>query len=155
MSVLFGGKSQSHDIRDIVSELTEGGASAICNEAVAGTEVSTMEVENMADNIRNIMYEHYSGIVPEAMDEMLKEDAEGVAQMFKMAVHDLSAQRFQQMSRIFHTCIHVGLADFVHELRNHANSDSLHPKVQLLGIVTDSLFHTKVITGIMPRNDSE
>lgn len=83
MSVLFGGKSQSHDIRDIVSELTEGGASAICNEAVAGTEVSTMEVENMADNIRNIMYEHYSGIVPEAMDEMLKEDAEGVAQMFK------------------------------------------------------------------------
>ena len=39
MSTLFGGIDKSRDIRDIVSKL-QSGASAICNESVAGTTIS-------------------------------------------------------------------------------------------------------------------
>ena len=61
MSVLFGGKSQSHDIRDIVSELTEGGASAICNEAVAGTDDELMEKVYRLCPICGSVSQNYSG----------------------------------------------------------------------------------------------
>lgn len=81
MSVLFGGNSQSHDISAIVDELQQGGR-GICNESVAGSEVSAAEVNNMADNIRSLMLEHYSGVIPERMEEMLREDADSVAQIF-------------------------------------------------------------------------
>ena len=82
MSVLFGGNSQSHDIATIVEEL-QGGASAICNESVAGTKVSGVEIEAMAESIRDLAYQHYSSVIPERMDEMLKEDAEQAAQIFR------------------------------------------------------------------------
>lgn len=82
MSVLFGGNSQSHDIATIVEEL-QGGASAICNESVAGTKVSGVEIEAMAESIRDLAYRHYSSVIPESMDEMLKEDAEQAAQIFR------------------------------------------------------------------------
>lgn len=83
MSALFGGKTKSRDIVDIVTLLQEG-AGAICNESVAGSNISAMEVSNMADDIKTIMLEHYSKLLPdERFQEMLTEDAESVAQIFK------------------------------------------------------------------------
>ena len=84
MSALFGGMSnKSRDISDIVASL-QGGTTAICNESVAGKAISDIEVSAMADQIKSIMLEHYSGILPdERFETMLQEDAESVAQIFQ------------------------------------------------------------------------
>ena len=82
MSTLFGGKSKSRDIADIVAKLQDG-TNAICNESVAGTVPSEIEIANMADQIKQTMLEHYSGLMPTQFEDMLQEDAEGVAQMFQ------------------------------------------------------------------------
>lgn len=87
MSVLFNGKSQSRDIHDIVVSLQEG-AAPICNESVAGTKLSEIEQNNMADSIRQLMLEHYAGDIPQQMEAMLTEDANGVAQMFLNNLYD-------------------------------------------------------------------
>ena len=81
MSVLFGGNSQSRDISNIVSEL-QNEVSGICNESVAGHAVSETEISNMADAIRSLMNEHYGNLIPDALQEMLHEDADSVAQIF-------------------------------------------------------------------------
>ena len=90
MSTLFGGNDKSHDIRDIVDRLTAGSA-PICNESVAGTTVSATDICAMADDIKQAMTEHYSQYFPSSdgrYDNMLMEDAEGVAQMFKNSLAD-------------------------------------------------------------------
>ena len=81
MSVLFGGNSQSRDISNIVSEL-QNEVGGICNESVAGHAVSETEISNMADAIRSLMNEHYGNLIPDALHEMLHEDADSVAQIF-------------------------------------------------------------------------
>ena len=82
MSTLFGGMNKSRDIKDIVEKLREGG-DAMINES-AGKEVSQIEVENMADEIKSVMLEHYSNLFQDQrFDNMLQEDAESVAQIFK------------------------------------------------------------------------
>lgn len=81
MSVLFGGNSQSRDISNIVSEL-QNEVGGICNESVAGHAVSETEISNMADAIRSLMNEHYGNLIPDALQEMLHEDADSVAQIF-------------------------------------------------------------------------
>ena len=81
MGVLFNGKSQSRDIHDIVAEL-QNGASGICNESVAGTTLSEIEANNMAEQINELMFEHYSNLLPERMQDMLQEDAQSAAQIF-------------------------------------------------------------------------
>lgn len=89
MSTLFGGVDKSRDLRDLVDKL-QGGASAICNESVANAKVSAIEVANMADDIKQVMLEHYSQLIPDQrMESMLMEDAEGAAQMFKNNLVDM------------------------------------------------------------------
>lgn len=78
MSTLFGG-GMNRDITDIVTRLSEGG---LVNEN-AGQSVNNIDIDNMADSLRKIMYENYSGKVASAFDTMLKEDAESCVQMFK------------------------------------------------------------------------
>lgn len=82
MSTLFGGKNKSRDIVDIVAKLQDG-ATAICNESVAGHAINSIEVQNMADEIKHLMNEHYSQILPEQFEDMLMEDAESAAQIFQ------------------------------------------------------------------------
>jgi hypothetical protein len=84
MSALFGGmNNKSRDISDIVASL-QGGTTAICNESVAGKAISDIEISAMADQIKQVMLEHYSGILPDdKFDTMLHEDAESVAQIFQ------------------------------------------------------------------------
>lgn len=82
MSTLFGGMNKSRDIKDIVEKLREGG-DAMINES-AGKEVSEIEVNNMADEIKSVMLEHYSNLFQDQrFDSMLQEDAESAAQIFK------------------------------------------------------------------------
>lgn len=82
MSTLFGGMNKSRDIKDIVEKLREGG-DAMINES-AGKDVSEIEVNNMADEIKSVMLEHYSNLFQDQrFDGMLKEDAESAAQIFK------------------------------------------------------------------------
>ena len=81
MSVLFGGNSKSHDIASIVEELQQGGR-GICNESVQGAILSEAEVNSFAENIRDLMTEHYAGAFPDMMADMLKEDAESASQIF-------------------------------------------------------------------------
>ncbi|WP_300944255.1 hypothetical protein [uncultured Duncaniella sp.] len=82
MSTLFGGMSKSRDIRDIVAMLQEG-TSAICNESVAGHEISNMNATAMSESIQAKMLEHYSKLMPDQrLEVMLKEDAEDAAKMF-------------------------------------------------------------------------
>lgn len=82
MSTLFGGMSKNHDIREIVAELSES-TNAICNESVAGSAMSAMDIDNMADSIKSLVEAHYAKYVPNEMENMLKEDAESIAQIFK------------------------------------------------------------------------
>ena len=81
MSTLFGGMNKSRDIKDIVEKLREGG-DAMINES-AGKEVSQIEVENMADEIKSVMLEHYSNLFQDPRFDNMLEDAESVAQIFK------------------------------------------------------------------------
>ena len=81
MSVLFGGNSQSRDVHDIVNEL-QSSSSAICNESVVGVKLSEIEAQNMADDIKQLMLEHYSAFIPSRMEGMLQEDAESASQIF-------------------------------------------------------------------------
>lgn len=82
MSTLFGGMNKSRDIKDIVEKLREGG-DAMINES-AGKDISEIEVNNMADEIKSVMLEHYSNLFQDQrFDGMLKEDAESAAQIFK------------------------------------------------------------------------
>lgn len=80
MSVMFGGGSKNRDIYDIVTRLQDG---AICNESVANTSVNAIEIDNMAESIKQLMCEHYAGAVSEQFEDMLQEDAASVAQIFK------------------------------------------------------------------------
>lgn len=90
MSTLFGGMDKSRDIRDIVDKL-QNGTSAICNESVAGTTISSIDVASMADEIKSIMLEHYSSLIPsEMMANMLQEDAQSVAQIFMNNLVEMS-----------------------------------------------------------------
>ena len=82
MSTLFGGMSKNHDIREIVAELSES-TNAICNESVAGSAMSAMDIDNMADSIKSLVEAHYAKYIPNEMENMLKEDAESIAQIFK------------------------------------------------------------------------
>ena len=81
MSKLFGG-SMSRDITELVTQLQQ---QKICDETVAGGTLYDTEVNNMADSIKSLMFEHYGDIMGEGdhLSAMLKEDAESVAQMFK------------------------------------------------------------------------
>lgn len=82
MSVLFGGTiGKNRDVKDLV-EMLRDGSSAICNESVANTSLSGIEIDNMGDSIKRAMFEHYSNYFPDAMSDMLTEDAEGASQMF-------------------------------------------------------------------------
>lgn len=82
MSALFGGKTKSHDIGEIVAMLQEG-ASAICNESVAGQEINTLNATAMAESVMEKMQQHYSTLLPDARFEtMLQEDAASAKQMF-------------------------------------------------------------------------
>ena len=86
MGVLFGGIGKSRDITDIVEALQTG---SIVNESVASTKLQALEVTELADSIKTSMLEHYTGILPSDMFQgMLREDAEGAAQMFKNSVVD-------------------------------------------------------------------
>lgn len=86
MGVLFGGIGKSRDITDIVEALQTG---SIVNESVASTKLQALEVTELADSIKTTMLEHYTGILPSDMFQgMLREDAEGAAQMFKNSVVD-------------------------------------------------------------------
>lgn len=88
MSVLFGGKSR--DITDIVNALQTG---SIVNESVASTKLQSLEIDELANSIRDSMLEHYSSLIPgEQFAAMLKEDAEGAAMMFKNGVIDYQEQ---------------------------------------------------------------
>ena len=80
MSALFGRMSKSGDISDIVTRLQ---GSSICNESIAGATLPAIEIENMSESIQKLMYEHYHGCINDNFDDMLREDASGVAQMFK------------------------------------------------------------------------
>ena len=80
MSALFGRMSKSGDISDIVTRLQ---GSPICNESVAGATLPAIEIENMSESIQKLMYEHYHGCINDNFEDMLREDANGVAQMFK------------------------------------------------------------------------
>lgn len=88
MSNLFGGMNKSRDIADIIEKLN-GGANAVCNESVAGTNMSAIEMDTMAESIQSTMFEHYSNMFDEKMNTMLKEDAESAAQMFKNNMAEL------------------------------------------------------------------
>ena len=88
MSNLFGGNNKSRDIAEIVEKLRDG-TNAICNESVAGKSIASMEIANMADEIKGVMLEHYSSMFPAQFDTMLKEDAEGVSQMFENNLNEM------------------------------------------------------------------
>ena len=80
MGVMFGGMSKSRDIKDIVESLQGG---SICNESVAGASLQSIEVGNMADEVKKALYEHYAPGMNNNFDEMIQEDAASVAQIFK------------------------------------------------------------------------
>lgn len=88
MSKLFGGNSKNRDIADIVAMLQDS-QNAICNESVANHNVSAIEITNMADQIKEAMLEHYSGKLPSQFDEMLQEDAESTAQIFRNNIAEM------------------------------------------------------------------
>lgn len=88
MSTLFGGIDKSRDIAQIVEKL-RGGTNALVNENVAGQEIRPMDVTNMAEEIKEIMLEHYSSYVPEKMEHMLREDAESAAQIFQNSLNEM------------------------------------------------------------------
>lgn len=81
MGVLFGGMGKSRDITDIVEKLQKG---SIVNESVASTQLQSMEISELANSISQAMLEHYSTVIPgEHFEDMLKEDAESAALLFK------------------------------------------------------------------------
>ena len=89
MSTLFGGNSKSRDIQEIVAKLRNG-TNAICNENVAGQSINAIDVMNMADDIKQTMVEHYSGMVENDRGlDMLEEDANSVAQIFKNNLNEM------------------------------------------------------------------
>lgn len=92
MSALFGGKSKSRDIAEIVNALREG-TSAICNESVSnGNNVSSIEIDNMAEDIKKVMVEHYSSVLSDDWAaDMLAEDANNAAMMFKNNIAEFNS----------------------------------------------------------------
>jgi len=80
MSVLFGGTSKSRDISDIVTRLKD---SSIVNESISGATLPAIEIQAMAESISKLMNEYYGADVSEQFEDMIVEDAKGVAQMFK------------------------------------------------------------------------
>ena len=79
MSAMFGGKDKSRDIKSIVTSLMESTTGLLEN---AGQSLSSVETVNMADEIKQLMMEHYAGELSDAFQDMLQEDAESAAQMF-------------------------------------------------------------------------
>ncbi|MCM1230188.1 MAG: hypothetical protein NC489_08645 [Ruminococcus flavefaciens] len=91
MGVLFGGMGKSRDINDIVDALQTG---SIVNETVSSTALQSMEVSELAESIKTAMLEHYTGIIPhEQFQDMLKEDAESAALMFKNGMVEYQSER--------------------------------------------------------------
>lgn len=81
MNALFGGASKNRDISEIINALSE---STICNEAVGATSVDSIEIQNAANEIAKVMYEHYVGTRQDApFLDMVKSDSQDAAQMFK------------------------------------------------------------------------
>lgn len=87
MSTLFGGIDKSRDIAQIVEKLRDS-TNSLVNEN-AGQEIRPMEVTNMAEEIKEIMLEHYSSYVPEKLEHMLHEDAESAAQIFQNSLNEM------------------------------------------------------------------
>lgn len=87
MSTLFGGIDKSRDIAQIVEKLRDS-SNSLVNEN-AGQEIRPMEVTNMAEEIKEIMLEHYSSYVPEKLEYMLHEDAESAAQIFQNSLNEM------------------------------------------------------------------
>lgn len=87
MSTLFGGIDKSRDIAQIVEKLRDS-TNSLVNES-AGQEIRPMEVTNMAEEIKEIMLEHYSSYVPEKLEHMLHEDAESAAQIFQNSLNEM------------------------------------------------------------------
>ena len=87
MSTLFGGIDKSRDIAQIVEKLRDS-TNSLVNEN-AGQEIRPMEVTNMAEEIKEIMLEHYSSYVPEKLEYMLHEDAESAAQIFQNSLNEM------------------------------------------------------------------
>lgn len=87
MSTLFGGIDKSRDIAQIVEKLRDS-TNSLVNEN-AGQEIRPMEITNMAEEIKEIMLEHYSSYVPEKLEHMLHEDAESAAQIFQNSLNEM------------------------------------------------------------------
>ena len=96
MSALFGGMSKSRDIHDILAAL-EG--SSLISESVSGSMLQAVEVEAMTDEVKSIMLEHYTGKShiddgdDNPLSTMLKEDADGVAQMIRNNIVEDASNR--------------------------------------------------------------
>lgn len=90
MSAIFGGRNKS-DIASIF-EMLQNGTDAICNEsALHGSVLSGVSLETMCESISSQMMDHYSQYFSDSMDEMLREDAEQAAQMFKNNLRETRA----------------------------------------------------------------
>ncbi|MCM1295227.1 MAG: hypothetical protein NC311_06770 [Muribaculaceae bacterium] len=89
MNALFGGMSKNRDISDILQALSE---STICNEAAQATSVQSIEVQNAADRIAKVMFEHYVGDRQDApYKDMVTSDAADAAQLFKNSLVEYAA----------------------------------------------------------------
>lgn len=80
MSTIFGNENQ--DVKSIVSSLVES-TGALCNENSYPTVMNEMEVSTMAESVKSLMFDHYSPYISQEFETVLKEDAEGAAQMLK------------------------------------------------------------------------
>lgn len=90
MSVIFGGRNKS-DVASIF-EMLQNGSDAICNEsALSGAVLSGLTLDTMCESIQSNMMDHYSQYFSDSMEEMLREDAEQAAQMFKNNLRETRA----------------------------------------------------------------
>lgn len=87
MSTIFGG-IESRDVRDIVTMLAES-TGALCNEAAYPTTMDDMEVSTMAESIQSLAYAHYAEHVNDAFNDLISEDAQGMAQNFKNNIAEM------------------------------------------------------------------
>ena len=90
MSAIFGGRNKS-DVASIF-EMLQNGSDAICNEsALSGAVLSGLTLDTMCESIQSNMMDHYSQYFSDSMEEMLREDAEQAAQMFKNNLRETRA----------------------------------------------------------------
>lgn len=76
MSALFGEMSRRRDINSIVTDLMESAT------GYAGSEMSEVEAKTFADTIRDAMYGHSGVMFNEAFEDMRRDDADSVRQLF-------------------------------------------------------------------------